>query len=160
MQGAIQTQSAGSAAAAELEEGDALLLDWGKLSSVAANGGSGVVPVVVQDAGNGRVIMLGYVNAEALAEAQRLRRAVFWSTSRNELWIKGAGSGDALELLEVRINCEQNSLLYLVKPLGGGACHTRGADGRTRPGCYYRRVVGDRLEPAGPAPAWESGRTA
>ena len=73
--------------------------------------------------------------------------AAFWSTSRNELWIKGATSGDVLELVEVRVNCEQNSLLYRVRPQGQGACHTVDAEGRSRAGCYYRRLAGDGLEP-------------
>jgi phosphoribosyl-AMP cyclohydrolase len=72
--------------------------------------------------------------------------AAFWSTSRDELWVKGATSGDTLELVEVRVNCEQNSLLYLVKPLGQGACHTKGADGQARPSCYYRRIKDGRLQ--------------
>jgi phosphoribosyl-AMP cyclohydrolase len=70
-----------------------------------------------------------------------------WSTSRNELWHKGATSGDTLDLVEVRVNCEQNSLLYRVRPSTGGACHTKDADGKARPACYYRRVSGpDSLE--------------
>ena len=67
---------------------------------------------------------------------------MLWSTSRNELWHKGATSGDTLDLVEVRVNCEQNSLLYRVRPTTGGACHTTGPDGRARPGCYYRRLTG------------------
>jgi phosphoribosyl-AMP cyclohydrolase len=69
--------------------------------------------------------------------------ATFWSTSRNELWIKGKTSGDFLKLLEVRINCEQNSLLYLVEPAGKGACHTKNTAGIARSGCYYRRLKAD-----------------
>ncbi|MBN1399554.1 MAG: phosphoribosyl-AMP cyclohydrolase, partial [Anaerolineae bacterium] len=72
--------------------------------------------------------------------------AAFWSTSRNELWVKGATSGDTLQVVEVRVNCEQNSLLYIVRPLGAGACHTKTLDGHTRMSCYYRRIVDGRLE--------------
>jgi phosphoribosyl-AMP cyclohydrolase len=67
--------------------------------------------------------------------------AVLWSTSRNELWRKGATSGDVLELSEVRVNCEQNSLLYLVRPVNSGVCHTAGAGGVNRPSCYYRAIT-------------------
>merc|ERR1711879_88323 len=63
-----------------------------------------------------------------------------WSTSRKELWIKGKTSGDYLDLVEVRCNCEQNSLLYLVRPRRTGACHTKDSKGRTRRSCYYRRL--------------------
>ena len=104
--------------------------------------------LVVTDAATGEVLILGYVNALALETALRERKATFWSTSRNELWIKGLTSGDFLELLEVRVNCEQNSILYRVRPAGQGACHTKGKDGRARPGCYYRRLRADgTLEP-------------
>ena len=66
---------------------------------------------------------------------------MLWSTSRDELWHKGASSGDWLDLVEVRVNCEQNSLLYRVRPRTGGVCHTKDADGRARERCYYRRLV-------------------
>jgi phosphoribosyl-AMP cyclohydrolase len=107
----------------ELEEGTGLNLDFGKLASVAA-GGSHVVPAVLQDADSGEVLFIGYVNEEALHTSLRENIAVLWSTSRNELWRKGATSGDVLELAEIRVNCEQNSLLYLVRRTTGGACHT------------------------------------
>ena len=123
----------------ELEEGTALALDWDKLAKIGA-AGQRVVPVVLQEADSGDVLFVGYANEQALAATLERRSAVLWSTSRDELWHKGATSGDTLELVEVRVNCEQNSLLYRVRRQAGGACHTRGADGATRPGCYYRRV--------------------
>lgn len=132
----------------QLEEGSQLSLDFTKLRKVAS-GREDVIPAVAQDAATGEVLILGYANRLALETALRERKAVFWSTSRNELWIKGLTSGDTLELLEVRVNCEQNSLLYKVRPAGQGACHTKGADGRARSGCYYRRIRPDgTLEPA------------
>ena len=70
--------------------------------------------------------------------------ATFWSTSRNELWIKGATSGDTLEIVDIRVNCEQNSLLYLVR-MTGGVCHTKDAQGRTRKTCYYRSLKNGKL---------------
>ena len=131
----------------ELEEGSGHRLDFTKLRKIAA-GREDVIPAVAQDAATGEVLILGYVNALALETALRERKATFWSTSRNELWIKGLTSGDFLELLEVRVNCEQNSILYRVRPAGQGACHTKGKDGRARPGCYYRRLRADgTLEP-------------
>jgi phosphoribosyl-AMP cyclohydrolase len=69
--------------------------------------------------------------------------ATFWSTSRNELWIKGKTSGDFLEIVEIRVNCEQNSILYLVTPKGKGACHTKDSTGQARTGCYYRKMSGE-----------------
>jgi phosphoribosyl-AMP cyclohydrolase len=126
----------------QLEEGSQLSLDFTKLRKVAA-GQEEVIPAIAQDASSGEVLILGYVNQLALETALRERKAVFWSTSRNELWIKGLTSGDFLELLEVRVNCEQNSILYKVRPAGQGACHTKGNDGRARSGCYYRRLRAD-----------------
>jgi phosphoribosyl-AMP cyclohydrolase len=124
----------------ELEEGNRLGLDFGKLESVAASGAS-VVPVVLQDAGSSEVLFIGYANEEAIETSLRERIAVLWSTSRNELWRKGATSGDVLELAEIRVNCEQNSVLYLVRPTTGGACHTLSASGSARPSCYYRAIT-------------------
>jgi phosphoribosyl-AMP cyclohydrolase len=99
------------------------------------------VPVVLQHAETGEVLYVAYANREALVETLRRREAVLWSTSRDELWHKGATSGDVLDLVDVRVNCEQNSLLYRVVPRTGGTCHTKDADGRARKTCYYRRLT-------------------
>ena len=121
----------------ELEEGPQLQLDWRKLAQIAATG-LDVLPVVLQDADTNEVLFIGYANEAALTATLERQSAVLWSTSRNELWHKGATSGDTLELVEVRVNCEQNSLLYRVRPQGSGACHTKEADGTSRTSCYYR----------------------
>ena len=122
----------------ELEEGTRLQLDFGKLQKVGATG-SQVLPVVLQHADTSEVLFVGYANELALRETLRTRQAVLWSTSRNELWHKGATSGDLLDLVDVRVNCEQNSLLYRVRPRRG-VCHTNGADGQARTRCYYRKL--------------------
>ena len=129
----------------QLEEGHDLRLDFNKLKKVA-QAGEPVVPVAVQDVDSKELLLVAYANETALRYSLEHGLATFWSTSRGELWIKGATSGDTLALVEVRVNCEQNSLLYLVKPLGQGACHTKGADGKARPSCYYRRIKDGRLE--------------
>lgn len=123
----------------QLEEGTELCLDFEKIRHVAQSS-QAVLPVVVQDIETKRVLLLAYANQQALEYALANKVATFWSTSRDELWIKGATSGDTLELVETYVNCEQNSLLYLVKPLGNGACHTKKPDGSTRESCYYRRI--------------------
>ena len=128
-----------------IEEGSELLLDFHKLEKVAGCG-QPLVPVAVQDAESGEVLLVAYANPEALEYTLKNRVAAFWSTSRNELWIKGATSGDYLDLVEVRVNCEQNSLLYRVRMRGEGCCHTRDENGRTRPGCFYRRIGEEGLE--------------
>ena len=124
----------------ELEEGVALQLDWDKLAKIGA-AGQRVVPVVLQDADNGDVLFVGYANEAALEATLERRSAVLWSTSRNELWHKGATSGDTLELVDIAVNCEQNSLLYRVRMQGAGVCHTKDTGGVTRPTCYYRTVT-------------------
>jgi phosphoribosyl-AMP cyclohydrolase len=123
----------------DLEEGTALLLDFKKLDNIA-----GVVPCAVQDVDTREVILLAYVNELALRHTVEQRLATFWSTSRDELWLKGATSGETFEVIEVRVNCEQNSLLYFVRPRRAGICHTRDHDGVPR-NCFYRRVDFDSM---------------
>lgn len=123
----------------ELEEGRTFTLDWTKLKKVA-EGNPDVVPVAVQDKDSGELILVAYANEQALQHAIKTGNATFWSTSRHELWEKGASSGETFELLEVRVNCEQNSLLYIVRPRRGGICHTKNQDGNPRSGCYYRKL--------------------
>lgn len=126
----------------ELEEGSALNLDFTKLRKVASCEAD-VLPAIAQDASTGEVLIVGYANQLALDTARETGMATFWSTSRNELWIKGKTSGDYLKIEEIRVNCEQNSILYRVTPAGKGACHTKNQDGIARSGCYYRRLKDD-----------------
>ncbi len=122
-----------------LEEGIREALNFSKLRKVAGIE-EDVLPAVVQDSATKEVLIVAYVNRQALEESLKTGIATFWSTSRNELWVKGATSGNALRIDEVRVNCEQNSVVFLVTPQGGGACHTKDGDGRYRTGCYYRRL--------------------
>ena len=124
----------------QIEEGVQLSLDFTKLKKVASCG-EDLIPAVAQDANTGEVLIVGYANELALKTALKENMATFWSTSRNELWIKGKTSGDYLEIVEVCVNCEQNSILYRVKPKGKGACHTKTSDGKPRSGCYYRKLI-------------------
>ena len=122
----------------ELEEGTALALDFRKLAKASATCPD-IIPVAVQDADTREVILVAYTNEQAFRLAVAERRLVLWSTSRNELWEKGKTSGETFDLVEVRVNCEQNSLLYRVRPRRGGICHTKNQSGRPR-NCYYRRL--------------------
>ena len=126
----------------ELENGIRLSLDFKKLAKVAACG-ENLIPAVAQDADTGEVLIVGYANQLALDTALKEGMATFWSSSRNELWIKGKTSGDYLEIVEVRVNCEQNSVLYRVRPKGQGACHVKDEKGIARKGCYYRSITKD-----------------
>ena len=124
----------------DLEEGAVARIDFDKLAQIGRDGHR-VVPVVLQDADTGDVLFVGYANQEALRLTFERNSAVLFSTSRSELWHKGATSGDTLSLVEVRVNCEQNSLLYRVRRDAGGACHTRDSSGASRSGCYYRSLT-------------------
>lgn len=101
----------------------------------------GLVPAVVQDAETEQVLMLGWVNEEAWIQTLSSRRATFWSTSRNELWEKGATSGDWLKVVEIRVDCDDDTVLYRVEPQGKGACHTKNLQGLTRASCFYRKLT-------------------
>ena len=130
----------------DLEEGLEVQLDFGKLEKAVAQS-KGIIPVAVQDADTREVILVAYTNEQAFRASVEQRMLVLWSTSRQELWEKGKTSGETFELLEVRVNCEQNSLLYVVRPRRGGICHTKNRLGAPR-NCYYRRLNFDsgRLE--------------
>jgi phosphoribosyl-AMP cyclohydrolase len=84
----------------------------------------GLIPAVIQDDESGDVLMLGYMNADTLRQTREIGQVVFWSRSRQEVWHKGATSGDLLEVRSIKADCEHNSLLVRVKMLGKGVCHT------------------------------------
>jgi phosphoribosyl-AMP cyclohydrolase len=134
----------GDISTARLEEGNEILIDFEKLRSVARSPDP-VVPVATQDVDSKEILILAYANETAVRHTLETGLATFWSTSRQELWVKGKTSGDELTIVEVRVNCEQNSLLYLVRMVGRGSCHTRQSDGQTRFGCYYRKIHDGRL---------------
>ena len=122
-----------------VEETKDLKIDFGKLKQISKSK-TDVIPVAVQNSVTGELLIIAYVNQEALQYSLLSKKATFWSTSRNELWVKGATSGDELEIVEIRINCDQNSLLYKVIPKNKNACHT---DRKT---CYYRKIKSNELE--------------
>lgn len=92
---------------------------------------NGLVPAVVQDATTGQVLMVAWMNPEALRLTNVTREAHFWSRSRRQLWRKGETSGNVMQVHEIRIDCDGDTLLLLVKPLGH-ACHTGEVS------CFYR----------------------
>ncbi len=124
----------------EVEQGVSLKLDFDKLIQIGVSG-QRVIPVVVQHALTQAVLLVAYVNEEALRYSITHKVATFWSTSRNALWIKGDTSGDRLTVDSVWVNCEQNSLLFRVIPEQEGVCHTRDEAGATRSTCFYREVL-------------------
>jgi phosphoribosyl-AMP cyclohydrolase len=98
---------------------------------------NGLVPAIVQDHATGEVLMLGFMNEEALAETQRTRQAAFFSRSRKRLWRKGESSGHVLKVVELRVDCDSDTLLLRVQALGPGACH----EGYRS--CFFRRLEND-----------------
>jgi len=96
--------------------------------------GGGLVPAIVQDGHSGEVLMLGFMNADALAETRRTREAVFFSRSRNRLWRKGETSGHVLRVLEIRVDCDADALLLRVERLGPGVCHEGYCS------CFFRQI--------------------
>ena len=92
----------------------------------------GLAPAIAQDASNGRILMMAWMNREALDTTVREQRAVYWSRSRNKLWRKGEESGNVQQLLELQLDCDADVILLQVKQVGGVACHTG------RASCFYR----------------------
>jgi phosphoribosyl-AMP cyclohydrolase / phosphoribosyl-ATP pyrophosphohydrolase len=99
----------------------------------------GLIPAVVQHAQTGEVLMLGYMNADALAQTVRTGLVTFWSRSRSILWTKGETSGNVLRLVEIRPDCDADSLLVLAQP-AGPTCHTGHIS------CFYRTLDGADAE--------------
>ncbi len=95
--------------------------------------GGGILPVVVQDVGSGRVLMLAYMNQAALDETVRTGRACYFSRSRNALWRKGETSGHVQHVRAIRLDCDGDTLLLTVEQVGGAACHEGFAS------CFFRR---------------------
>lgn len=97
----------------------------------------GIIPAIIQDASNGDVLMLGFMNEIAFAETQRTREVVFFSRSRNRLWKKGESSGHVLKVRDIRVDCDADSLLIRVDPVGPGVCH----EGYRS--CFFRSMEND-----------------
>ena len=100
----------------------------------------GLVPVIAQEAGTGKVLMVAWMNRAALAESARSGKAVYWSRSRNKLWRKGEESGHEQRVRDIRLDCDSDVLLLKVTQLGhepGIACHTG------RHSCFFQRLEAD-----------------
>ena len=104
----------------------------------------GLAPVITQDVGSGRVLTQAWVNREALKTTVTEGRAVYWSRSRSKLWRKGEESGMVQKLVEVLLDCDNDSLCYRVEQVGGIACHTG------RESCFYKKLTNDTWETVDP----------
>lgn len=96
----------------------------------------GLVPAIAQDAGTGRILMMAWMNAEALALTVNEGVAVYWSRSRGKLWRKGETSGHTQKIVEIQLDCDGDALLLRVEQSGGIACHTG------RASCFFRTLQG------------------
>jgi phosphoribosyl-AMP cyclohydrolase len=94
----------------------------------------GLVPVIAQEAGTGRILMMAWMNRPALQETFDGGKAVYWSRSRQRLWHKGEESGHEQLVKEIRLDCDGDVVLLIVEQVGGIACHTG------RHSCFYRRL--------------------
>ncbi len=111
-------------------------LDDAWLETVGWNA-DGLVSAIAQEAGSGRILTLAWMNREALRETATTGHAVYWSRSRGKLWHKGEESGHAQVVEAIRLDCDGDAIVLLVKQLGGIACHTG------RHSCFYRELAGD-----------------
>jgi phosphoribosyl-AMP cyclohydrolase len=100
----------------------------------------GLVTGIAIDAASRDVLMVAFMDAEAVARTRETGLAHFHSRSRGRLWLKGESSGHFLKVSEILVDCDQDALVMLVEPQGP-ACHTG------KPSCFYRRLVDDQLEP-------------
>jgi len=96
----------------------------------------GLVPAIAQEAGSGQVLMVAWMNREALAETARTGKAVYWSRSRQKLWRKGEESGHEQRVQDIRLDCDNDVILLRVEQQGGIACHT----GRHH--CFFQQLQG------------------
>jgi phosphoribosyl-AMP cyclohydrolase len=97
----------------------------------------GLVPVIAQEAGSGAVLMVAWMNRDALAETAATRKAVYWSRSRKKLWRKGEESGHEQQVQDIRLDCDNDVILLTVTQKGGIACHTG------RHSCFFQQLQGE-----------------
>jgi phosphoribosyl-AMP cyclohydrolase len=122
----------------KLEDGLDLMIQYEKMG--------GLIPAITQEVKTGEILMLAYANREALEETIRSGFATYWSRSRNELWKKGETSGDMLEIDDILVDCDQDTLIYKVNMLGKGSCHTKDQSGNYRKTCFYRSINNGSLK--------------
>lgn len=94
----------------------------------------GLVPAIAQDAASGEILMVAWMNREALEETARTLRGVYWSRSRNTLWRKGEESGHVQNVSEIRLDCDNDVVLLKIEQIGGIACHTG------RRSCFFQKL--------------------
>ena len=99
----------------------------------------GLIPAIAQDYTSGEILMLAFINREAWETTLESGHATYWSRSRQELWTKGKTSGNVQVIKEIRIDCDNDTVVYKVEQVGGAACHTGHRS------CFYKKVEGDTV---------------
>lgn len=97
----------------------------------------GLIPVVTQETGTNIVLMLAWMNREALLKTIESGQAIYWSRSRNKIWAKGEESGHIQKIIDIRLDCDEDTILLEVEQIGGIACHTG------RHSCFYQKFTGN-----------------
>jgi len=120
-------------------------LDFSKLD--------GLVPAVIQDSATREVLMVGFMNAEAFQRTLETGHATFFSRTRRKLWTKGETSGNRLAVEEIRVDCDDDSLVILARQTGGATCHMGYRS------CFFRRLEGDSWVEIEPPASKEKGLT-
>lgn len=113
----------------EVEETQKLILQYDE---------NGLLPAIVQETQSGDILMMAYVNEDAVHKTIETGFATFWSRSRNELWKKGETSGNMMKIDEILVDCDQDCLIFKVQKTAGGACHTKNRKNVFRQSCFYR----------------------
>ncbi len=98
----------------------------------------GLIPAIAQDASNGKILMMAWMNRDSLKLTAEKNEAVYWSRSRGKLWHKGEESGHTQKVIEIYLDCDEDVILLKVEQTGGIACHTG------RESCFYRQLQGDQ----------------
>ncbi|PCI60646.1 MAG: phosphoribosyl-AMP cyclohydrolase [Methylophilaceae bacterium] len=106
-------------------------MDW--LDKISWND-DGLVPVIAQEYGSGKVLMFAWMNRDALTLTNETKQVVYWSRSRKQLWRKGESSGHTQLLREIRLDCDEDVVLIIVEQIGGIACHTG------RHNCFFKKL--------------------
>ena len=104
----------------------------------------GLVPAIAQDASTGKILMMAWMNRDALAQTAQSGFAVYWSRSRNALWHKGESSGHQQKVMEIRLDCDADVVVLQIQQIGGIACHTG------RASCFYRVLNNDQWQTVDP----------
>jgi phosphoribosyl-AMP cyclohydrolase len=103
----------------------------------------GLIPTIVQDFETGEVLMLAFMNEEAWQETLNTGQATYWSRTRQELWVKGQTSGNVQLVKEIRIDCDDDTVLLKVEQIGGAACHTGYRS------CFFKKVADGSIQVVG-----------